>query len=368
MKVLFTAQPDDGHLLPLMPLADAFRAQGHTVLFATGPEGHRLVEGSGHHVRSAGLSRAQRLNLAAHLRAPGLQPRDLATFALGTLFTRLCAPQMTADLLSLSQEYPADLLIHESAEFAAPLVSALTGEPAVHHSYGVLRPEPLQAMATEAMASVWDSFGLPMPPHAGMFSHGYLDVCPPSLQAAHIDRYRDVRLAIRSVSRSAKYTESPPLVLITVGTVFHRTPGLIESLLAACGSLPAQVLCTTGPGTDPLALAVPANATVVEYVPLAQMLPRCSVVVSHGGSGTMLGALAHGIPLVLLPQGADQFINAEAVSAAGAGLLVNAPTEVTAAVLTALTDPAVRSVAEDLAREIAALPDPSQVAHDLAAR
>ncbi|MDQ3491903.1 MAG: hypothetical protein M3452_01405, partial [Chloroflexota bacterium] len=186
MKVLFTAQPDDGHLLPLMPLADAFRAQGHTVLFATGPEGHRLVEGSGHHVRSAGLSRAQRLNLAAHLRPRGLQPRDLATFALGTLFPRLCAPQMTADLLSLSQEYPADLLIHESAEFAAPLVSALTGVPAVHHSYGVLRPEPLQTLATEAMTSVWDSFGLPMPPHAGMFSHGYLDVCPPSLQAAHI--------------------------------------------------------------------------------------------------------------------------------------------------------------------------------------
>lgn len=72
---------------------------------------------------------------------------------------------------------------------------------------------------------------------------------------------------------------------------------------------------------------------------------------------------------MLLPQSADQFVNAEAVSAAGAGFLVNAPGEVTAAVLTALdTDPAVRSAAEDLSHEIAALPDPSQVAHDLAAR
>jgi UDP:flavonoid glycosyltransferase YjiC (YdhE family) len=50
------------------------------------------------------------------------------------------------------------------------------------------------------------------------------------------------------------------------------------------------------------------------------LLPRCDAVITHGGSGTTLGALAFGVPLLLLPQGADQYANAERIVGAGAGL------------------------------------------------
>ena len=48
--------------------------------------------------------------------------------------------------------------------------------------------------------------------------------------------------------------------------------------------------------------------------------PECTVAVTHGGAGSTMGALAFGLPLLLIPQGADQFFNTERVVAAGAGI------------------------------------------------
>ena len=88
-----------------------------------------------------------------------------------------------------------------------------------------------------------------------------------------------------------------------------------------CSSIVASAPSTlTGPGRDgdPASLAPwPANATVERFVPQVDVLPHCSVVVSHGGSGTTYGALAHGLPLLMLPHAADQFDNVAAARAAG---------------------------------------------------
>jgi UDP:flavonoid glycosyltransferase YjiC (YdhE family) len=89
-------------------------------------------------------------------------------------------------------------------------------------------------------------------------------------------------------------------------------------------------------------------------------------VVSHAGSGTVLGALALGLPQVCLPQGADQFLNAEAVAASGAGLSI-APEGATApaianAVTAVLNDEAYRGAAQQVAKSIEAMPTPDDVA------
>jgi len=62
--------------------------------------------------------------------------------------------------------------------------------------------------------------------------------------------------------------------------------------------------------------------TIVHVVPQAHVLARAAAVVSHGGSGTTLGALAEGLPLVLVPQAADQFDNAARAEAAGAAIVL----------------------------------------------
>ncbi|MBA3529948.1 MAG: glycosyltransferase family 1 protein, partial [Propionibacteriaceae bacterium] len=246
------------------------------------------------------------------------------SFAFGTLFTRFHAPRMLPDLLTAIDLLHPDLLIHESGEFSTPLAGTLRGVPWAHHSYGIIRPSQIQRLATEAMLPLWREFGQPVPANAGVFSNAYIDVCPPSLQLEQ--ELPPTRVPMRAATGPAGPETLPrissrPLVLVTFGTVFHRAPGRVADIARAVARLPVDVLWTSGPGVPPGSLAPqPANVQVVEYVPLAQILPLCAAVVSHGGSGTMLAALAHGVPLVVLPQGADQFMNAGQVSVSGAGL------------------------------------------------
>ena len=83
----------------------------------------------------------------------------------------------------------------------------------------------------------------------------------------------------------------------------------------------AIVSATVGPAADSGVLGTqPAHVRVEQYVPQTALLPHCDVVVSHAGSGTVLGTVALGVPQLCLPQGADQFLNASAVAGAGAGI------------------------------------------------
>jgi UDP:flavonoid glycosyltransferase YjiC (YdhE family) len=96
-------------------------------------------------------------------------------------------------------------------------------------------------------------------------------------------------------------------------------------------------------------------------VPQDLLLPECTLAVIHGGAGSTMGALAFGLPLLLVPQGADQFFNTERVVAAGAGIGLLpgqfSADSVRQAVHALLDDEAYRNAAEGIAREIAAMPD-----------
>jgi MGT family glycosyltransferase len=114
---------------------------------------------------------------------------------------------------------------------------------------------------------------------------------------------------------------------------------------------------------------VPGNVTLHQWVPQADLLPHVDVVVHHGGSGTTLGALAVGVPQLILPQGADQFANAAAVTAAGAGARL-LPDEVSADALAAVVRTLARpgghsEAARAIAEEIARMPGPDEVARRL---
>ena len=111
---------------------------------------------------------------------------------------------------------------------------------------------------------------------------------------------------------------------------------------------------------------MPKNARVLGFVPQAEILPRAAVVVTHGGSGSTFGALAHGCPMLLLPQGADQFENASACAAAGAGVALlpgdQTPDKLRAALTSLLGDPRYADAAHRIAEEIAGAPPPAEVA------
>ena len=100
-------------------------------------------------------------------------------------------------------------------------------------------------------------------------------------------------------------------------------------------------------------------------------MSRVDLIVHHGGTGTVLGALAAGIPQLILPQGADQFFNAQFLTEAGAArALLNEdqqPGAIRGAVVALLSEGAERAVAQQIQAEIAALPAPADVIPELAA-
>ncbi len=100
---------------------------------------------------------------------------------------------------------------------------------------------------------------------------------------------------------------------------------------------------------------------VERYIDQAELLPHCTAVINHAGSGSVLGALDHGLPLVCIPIGADQPLNAARCTALGVAVTLDAvtltPADVAAAATAVLTGSAHRSAAHQLSREIHALPD-----------
>ncbi|WP_411732642.1 glycosyltransferase [Paeniglutamicibacter sp.] len=113
-----------------------------------------------------------------------------------------------------------------------------------------------------------------------------------------------------------------PLVLVAMSSTFQNHVQCMQRIVDALGSLPVRGLVTTGPAVDPEEIRAPANVTVVAAAPHHQVMGRASLVVTHGGHGTVIKALAAGLPLVILHHGRDQSGNAIRVTLRGAGIAV----------------------------------------------
>ncbi len=151
---------------------------------------------------------------------------------------------------------------------------------------------------------------------------------------------------------------------MTLGTIFNQESGdLFERIVEGVRDLPVDVVATVGRALDPEVLGPqPPNVHVERYIPQAQLLPHCRLVVSHGGSGSVIGALAHGLPMVVIPIGADQPRNAQRCKDLHVARVLHAleatPDRVRAAASDVLADPTYRLSAERMRDEIAVLPGP----------
>jgi UDP:flavonoid glycosyltransferase YjiC (YdhE family) len=116
-------------------------------------------------------------------------------------------------------------------------------------------------------------------------------------------------------------------------------------------------MLTLGPAIGRDAVRVPEAVEVLAFADHDRLLPECALVVSHGGLGTVLRALAHGVPLLILPLGRDQGFNASRVEALGAGIalpLGASPQRIQAALGTLRSDASFRAAAARAAGRIAA--------------
>lgn len=313
MRVLFAGLASAGHTYPMIPLAIAARDAGHEVHFAAGEHVH------------------------APLHRLGLKP-----FRPADSFYEIYAEDLEPDLARLRP----DLVVPGWGVPEVAVAARRAGIPALWHGFGRMFP---------------DGIGLEHP--AG---GTHLDICPPSLQDKTFLATAE-RIALRPVpfSEPAPPVHGHSLIYLTLGTAFG-TPEVLATAIEGLSVLGAHVVVATGRLRPADLGAVPDNVTVRAWVDQTELVPHADLVVHHGGSGTTLGALAAGVPQLVLPQGADQFANAEALCAAGAALRL-LPGELSA---DAVTEQARKSsscldAARALAAEIAAMPSPDEVAREL---
>ena len=131
-------------------------------------------------------------------------------------------------------------------------------------------------------------------------------------------------------------------------------------------------MITTGLAVEPQEIQAPPNVEVVQAAPHRQVLAEASVVVTHAGHGTVLKALAAGVPLVCVPMGRDQKDNTVRVIRFGAGVRISkkaTPNQIAAAVSKILENPnyasAARRFAAVLAWEAANVPSAADEAEGL---
>lgn len=166
-----------------------------------------------------------------------------------------------------------------------------------------------------------------------------------------------------------------PRVLVSLSsTAFPGQPEVLQRILDAAAGLPVELVVTTGPAVDPADLSAPANATLHRYADHNRIMPDCSAVICHGGHATSMRALAHGLPVLVLPMNPlmDQHMVGKAISDAGAGVLLNrksTPEQISAALTALLASESHRKAAAyvgDRLRRAAGARTGAQVLADLA--
>ncbi|PQZ88130.1 glycosyl transferase [Arthrobacter sp. MYb227] len=114
-----------------------------------------------------------------------------------------------------------------------------------------------------------------------------------------------------------------PLILVAMSSTFQNHGSCMQRIVDALGELPVRGLLTTGPAIDVAQIRVPPNVSVVEAAAHSQIMAHTDLVITHGGHGTVIKALAEGTPLLILPHGRDQAENASRVTRRGAGIAIS---------------------------------------------
>jgi UDP:flavonoid glycosyltransferase YjiC (YdhE family) len=377
VRILFSSLGSHGHTYPLLPLAIAARELGHDVTYVTGEAFANALTPHGIEHVAGGVDMREAFAIAvADLKV--MTAQDVQPEHISLIFGSVLPRRFAADVGSALTAHKPDLVVHEIGNPGAGMAAKVAGVPALCHSFGRMwKDDVIGELAYGHLSDVAADLGVELPDRDLMLlGNPYLDICPPSVQDPTFLTGPTTRIPLRPVP-FAEPGELPPwvlehrepLVYLTLGTAFGE-PGVLRTAIDGLAALNAKVLVAAGPTVDVAVLGeLPDNAVVLPWVPQADLLPYVDLVVHHGGSGTTMGTFGVGVPQLVLPQGADQFSNAAAVTEAGLGdQLLGA--DVTAEAITAkarhlLTDEAVLGAARAIADEVAAMPSPEDVARTL---
>ncbi|KFU80939.1 glycosyltransferase [Amycolatopsis lurida] len=378
MRFLYTMLPGISHLFPLVPLAQAMQAEGHEVLVATnGPAVKAAINAGlpafevapGQDVDEPGLRLGERL-------AKGGLTDEEAFAAVGATFAEM-GGIMLDGLVDAATRWRADAVVYMPICFAGLAAARLAGAKAVVHGIGHRNPLlwALSAMDPVARARGVDDLldGADVE----------INISPSSLEKFNPDLPEKPIATAMVDLRHAPYNggaELPPWalgepdrprVIATLGSSGVTVGGgeLLTEVVAATADMDVELLLTSGGATLTALEALPeasrAHVRVVEWLPLRSILPSCSAIVHHAGSGSMFSAYAAGVPQIGIPHIGNASVNAEIAAKRGAGLVVP-PAEATGEVVREalgeiLGGASYRIAAQEVATEMAGMPRSSEV-------
>jgi MGT family glycosyltransferase len=157
-----------------------------------------------------------------------------------------------------------------------------------------------------------------------------------------------------------------PTVLACLGTVFNKTPGVLEAIIAGLRDEPLNLIVVFGEFEDPGRFGrQPPNVHLVPCLSQPRLLAHCDLLITHGGFNSVKEGLAEGVPMVVVPITADQPYSAERCAALGVARVVGPDSRTSDAIrgaaLSVLEEPGYRASARDFQAEMAALPGPEHV-------
>ena len=333
MRVLFTSTQGAGHFNPLVPFVEAARRLGHDVLVA-GPSGLRPVVERTDYPFHECADPAEEDIRPVWERVPTVSREEGEVLVVREIFARYDAAAILPGLREAIEGFQPDLILRDPNEYGSAVAADLAGIPHARVAIGLAAVEEgaLQ-IAAETVSELRVSVGLEADPTGERIRRSpFLTLFPASFEAEGEPQPPDIR-------RFRDHEPGPPqplpdwweddgekpLVYVTFGSVAGAVPwvaAVYAAALEALDGLPVRALLTLGAADPGVLGAVPANVHVESWVPQADVLAHADAVVCHGGSGSTLGALGAGKPLVIAPLFADQPYNARRVQDVGAGVSV----------------------------------------------
>jgi UDP:flavonoid glycosyltransferase YjiC (YdhE family) len=352
-RYVFVTWDGGGNRMPTIAIARALVQRGHEV---------RVLG----HDSQAGAYRDSGLRFTAYASAPGfaLDPRPAAMLRLFT------DRGLADDTLSNLAADPADVVVVDCMLLAVlDVLDRMQQRFAVleHTMHGFLAPG-FRALG----AMVWPRglrVGRPRTHAAPIIVASVPALSTPFPAQPALSASPGAVVYAGAMARAqADAAPAEPTVVVSLSTFrFADLAATWRRVLAAADGLDARVVATLGPAMSPREVAVPPGVEVHEWLPHDELLPRASLVVGHGGHGTTLAALAHGVPVLALPLDAtsDQPRMGRAMARAGVGMTMSRraePAEIRGAIETALADQAMRMRARRLGEAIRMLDGPARAA------
>ncbi len=333
MRILFTFIGGMGHFEPLVPVARASVAAGHEVVVACSGGLATRVEATGFRCLTTSAPRPSAPSARDTTQLSAVDPRA-AEIEFAENFADKGARRHATAIQERIREWRPDLIVRDEADFGSAIAAEVSGIPTatilVLASGLLIRPDLVSA----PLATLRAEHGLSADPDLSLLTQGLvLSPFPPSFRSPH----SPVRLPETVFSFRSSHASPPPTptsrssrkrIYATLGTVFNSGSGdLFERLLVGLAGVDADVVLTVGRDIDPAVFGPqPDHVRVEQFIPQDEVLRTADLVVSHGGSGSLMATLAHGLPSVLLPLGADQPHNAARAEELGLARTLDAAT------------------------------------------